>query len=71
MRRASGHAFLPDDSTLADPAIDVAPLAGTKQVTDAHLLNLAARHAMQFATFDGSLVRALAVASRNLFVVHD
>lgn len=53
------HAFLPDDSSLASPHIDLSTLVGPKQVTDFQLVNLAAQHRMQLATFDGSLLRSL------------
>lgn len=65
MRTTAGHAFLADDSSLADPMIGLAPLAGTKQVTDFHLLNLAARNGLSFATFDGALLRALSGDDRR------
>lgn len=69
MRRVAGHAFLADDSSLAEPVIDIARLAGTKQVTDFHLVNLAARHGMLLATFDGSLRRSLAMDDRRHVLV--
>ncbi|MGL5825105.1 MAG: hypothetical protein ACRCYU_09865 [Nocardioides sp.] len=65
VRRARGHRFLVDDSSLAQPQIDAGSLAGTIQVTDFHLVNLAARHGMRLATFDGALVRALSSADRR------
>lgn len=65
MRELPGCAFLKDDTSLAEPAIDVARLAGTKQVTDFHLVNLAARHGVVLATFDGSLKRSLFVDDRR------
>ncbi|MGV7591807.1 TA system VapC family ribonuclease toxin, partial [Mycobacterium kansasii] len=36
--------FVPDDSSLAEPSIDLVGLAGNKQVTDLHLVNLVAQH---------------------------
>lgn len=65
MRSASGHDFLADDSSLSDPVIGLGPLAGTKQVTDFHLLNLAVRNGLSFATFDGALLRALTADDRR------
>lgn len=59
MRRLDGHLFVPDDSSLAEPQIDTTRMAGSRQVTDFHLVNLAAVHKLALATFDGSLVRAL------------
>lgn len=70
LRKESGFRFLPDDSSLSDPAIDLGPMAGTKQVTDFHLVNLAARHSMRLATFDGSLLRSLVETDRgHVFVI--
>ena len=70
MREAPGHVFVPDFTSITDPVIDMGPLAGTKQVTDFHLLNLAARNSLRLATFDGSLLRAAAAADRGqLFII--
>lgn len=57
--------FLPDDSTLADPRIDLAGLAGHRQVTDLHLVNLAARHHAVLVTFDRRLPAALLGRDRD------
>lgn len=57
--RADARArFLADDSTLAEPAVDVTGLGGHRQVTDWHLLNLAARHDATVVTFDRSFTHA-------------
>ncbi len=58
-------AFLPDGSSLAEPAVDTAVLAGRQQVTDLHLVNLAARTGARLATFDASLITWLAPADRG------
>ena len=50
--------FIPDDSTLASPRVDLIGLGGHKQVTDWHLLNLAASHDAQIVTFDRRIARA-------------
>jgi len=72
MRQLPGHSFVVDTSSLAAPAIDVTFLAGTKQVTDFHLVSLAVGNSMQFATFDASLSRALAQSDRgHVFVLTD
>lgn len=55
-------AFLTDDSSLARAGVDLTGLAGHKQVTDWHLLNLAAAHGGQLVTFDVKIVRALTPA---------
>jgi uncharacterized protein len=70
LREAPGHRFVPDATSLGDPVIDLGPLVGTKQVTDFHLVNLAARAGMRLATFDGSLLRSLTEADRgHVFVI--
>ncbi|HTW14118.1 MAG TPA: hypothetical protein VMF51_03255 [Nocardioides sp.] len=51
--------FLTDDASLADADIDTTGLAGHRQVTDWHLLNLAARHDAVLVTFDRRLNRAV------------
>lgn len=71
LRDEAGFRFLPDGTSLAESAIDLGPLAGTKQVTDFHLVNLAARSDMRLATFDGSLLRSLAEADRGHVYVID
>lgn len=71
LREAAGHHFVPDTTTLGDPVIDLGPMVGTKQVTDFHLVNLAARNGMRLATFDGSLLRSLAEVDRGHVYVID
>jgi uncharacterized protein len=56
LRAVGSHRFLVDDVSMTDD--DVPPLVGHRQVTDAHLLALARRHAIRVITFDGG-VRAL------------
>ena len=65
LREETGFRFLSDNRSLADAEIDLGPLAGTKQVTDFHLINLAAQNGMRLATFDGSLLRSLVEADRG------
>lgn len=50
--------FLSDDSSLADADVDTTGLAGYKQVTAWHLLNLAVRHAGFLVTLDRKIARA-------------
>ena len=70
LREAAGHRFVSDATTLGEAVIDLRPLAGTKQVTDFHLVNLAAQNGMRLATFDGSLLRSLAAADQgHVFVI--
>jgi toxin-antitoxin system PIN domain toxin len=59
IRSLPAHRFIEDSASLADPTIDVQLLAGSSQVTDFHLVNVAARSSVVLATFDASLVRAL------------
>lgn len=65
LREAAGHRFVPDATTLSTAVIDLGRMVGTKQVTDFHLVNLAAQNGMRLATFDGSLLRSLAEADRG------
>jgi toxin-antitoxin system PIN domain toxin len=53
LRRAPGHRFLTDDVSMVDA--DLPPVAGHRQVTDAHLLTLARRHRTRVVTFDAGL----------------
>lgn len=71
LREAAGHQFVPDATTLGEAVIDLKPMAGTKQVTDFHLVNLAAQNGMRLATFDGSLLRSLSDADRGHVYVID
>jgi hypothetical protein len=50
------HRFWPDDLSLSDAFSRSAKrIAGHKQITDAYLLALAARHKASFATFDKAI----------------
>ncbi len=71
LRTEPGFRFLADDTSLAEAVIDLGPLAGTKQVSDFHLINLAAQHGMRLATFDGSLLRSLVDGDRGHVFVLD
>lgn len=51
--------FLSDDSRLVDPKIDTRGLIGHRQVTDMHLVNLAAAHGAVLVTFDRRIARSL------------
>lgn len=53
------HQYVPDPAGLSDAVIHIEQLAGTKQVTDFDLINLAASQGPRFLTFDGSARRAL------------
>ncbi len=54
LREHERHRFLPDDVSLADR--EIPPLAGYRQVTDAHLLAIARRHGTRLLTFDAAAV---------------
>lgn len=65
MRSLPGHAFLPDDSSLADPSIDASRMVTPNQVTDLHLVNLAARAGAVLATLDSAIPTYLAEPDRT------
>lgn len=65
LRAQKRHRFFTDGSTLADPAIDVSALVGHRQVTDLHLVELAASKGATLHTFDARLPAALAPADRR------
>jgi toxin-antitoxin system PIN domain toxin len=65
LRSAPRHAFLADDSSLAGPVIALDALATSSQVTDVHLVNLAAGAGAVLATLDRGIERMLAAADRR------
>jgi toxin-antitoxin system PIN domain toxin len=69
VRELDGHRFVPDDASLTTPTIGLGTLVGHRQVTDFHLVNLAAGHGMALATFDAKLVRSLADDDRRHVLV--
>lgn len=69
MRGAAGHVFLPDDTSLADPGIELTRFATSRQVTDAHLVNLCAVRSAVLATLDRGIVDALRPADRRFVVL--
>ena len=69
IRGLPGHAFVPDDASLADSAIALHALVGHRQVTDFHLVELATRHEMTVATFDARLRRSLTAPDRRHVLV--
>ena len=58
--------FLPDDSSLATAMIDLVCLVGFRQVTDLHLVNLAAYHNARLITFDRKVRAVLASDDQGL-----
>lgn len=59
LRRDPRWRFVGDDASLADAKIDLRGLPGHRQVTDLHLVNLAASHGMTLTTFDRGLPSSL------------
>jgi toxin-antitoxin system PIN domain toxin len=68
-RQHPRHQFIPDDGSLAAPGIALDRLAAWGQVTDLHLVNLAARHGAVLATLDRAIVDFLEPADRDHVVV--
>ena len=59
------HVFLVDDAPPTKPSISFSGLKGPKQVTDLHLVDLAARHNAVLTTMGGRMVQALASQDRR------
>jgi toxin-antitoxin system PIN domain toxin len=70
MRGIAGHAFLPDASTLAAPTITLSAVATARQVSGAHLVNLAAASGARLVTLDRGIEQMLTPKDReHVFVV--
>ncbi|MEZ5085771.1 MAG: TA system VapC family ribonuclease toxin [Tessaracoccus sp.] len=69
IRRVAGWSFLDDGASLAAASIDMRVLMGRRQVTDLQLVNLAAAHRTQLATFDAGIRDSLVPADRHLVSV--
>ncbi|WP_300681578.1 TA system VapC family ribonuclease toxin [Nocardioides sp.] len=69
MRRHARWTFLPDDTSPITARIDLSVLVGFRQVTDLHLVEVAARHGAVLATFDAGIVPVLAPRDRCHVVV--
>lgn len=65
LRALPGHTFVPDDSSLADPKIDLTRLVTHKQITDFHLVNLAAGSGTVLVTLDTAILTYLGNADRR------
>ncbi|MEZ3159346.1 TA system VapC family ribonuclease toxin [Microbacterium sp. BWT-B31] len=65
IRAAPGHRFLTDGASFADPSIDLSRVATSAQITDAHLVGLAAGARFVLATMDEALTEMLAPADRR------
>ena len=57
--------WVPDSTSLVDGLVDVRVLAGSRQVTDLHLVEIAARSSCVLATFDAALPTWLAPDDRR------
>ena len=65
LRALPGHRFLEDGSTLAQSHIDLSRAVSTGQVTDLHLVNLAANAGAVLATLDKAVMTYLAPQDRK------
>ena len=65
IRSVPGWTFLTDAVSLAAPVIDTRVLMGRQQVTDLHLVSLAATNDVQLATFDAALRDSLVPADQR------
>lgn len=65
LRTIPGHRFLADMTSLSNSRLDLGALVGSKQVTDFHLVNLAASSKAVLATFDRRLHDGLVAADRG------
>lgn len=69
VRSTPGHVFLPDASSLAEPTISLERLVTSRQVTDAHLVNVAAVSGAVLATFDRGIGNILMPSDRRFVFV--
>lgn len=69
LRRVQGWTFLVDSVSLAESQIDTRVLMGRRQVSELHLVELAASHGVRLATFDASLKTALVPDDQHLVTV--
>ena len=69
LRRVQGWTFLVESVSLAESHIDTRVLMGRRQVTELHLVELAASHGVSLATFDASLKTALVPDDQHLVTV--
>lgn len=60
-----GHAFLPDDASFVEARISLERLTSPRDVTDLHLVDLAARHGAVLATLDRGIPPLLASEDRR------
>ncbi|MGO1948906.1 MAG: TA system VapC family ribonuclease toxin [Mycobacteriaceae bacterium] len=65
LRSRPNAVFLPDNSTLSEPLVDLVGLSGHRQVTDLHLVNLAATNNALLVTFDHRIAPTLTTADQS------
>jgi uncharacterized protein len=65
LRAHRAWTFLSDESSLAQPLIDLTVMNSHRQVTDLHLLNLAVTHGALLATFDSRITPRLVPDDRH------
>ena len=65
LRAEPRREFIADHSTLAEPVIETTVVTGYRQLTNLHLVNLAATHGAVLATFDANLASWLAPPDRE------
>ncbi len=65
MRSVPGHLFIPDSTSLTSATISTAGLVASTQVTDVHLVNLAADSGAVLATLDKAIASYLDPADRH------
>ncbi len=66
VRSTPGHVFIPDESSLVSARVDLSRVATSRQITDAHLVNVAAGAGAVLATLDAGIAELLAPADRAL-----
>ena len=69
LRAVAAWSSWPDDVTFVEPRVNMTGLLGAQQVTDFHLLNLAARRGGRLVTFDARLRGSVASGDRDLVEV--
>lgn len=69
LRSQPGWRFLPDGSSFADSSLDLTVLMGRRQVTDLHLVDVAARSGARLVTFDAAILPTLHPSDRRHVLV--
>ncbi len=68
IRAAPGFVFIPDATSLDTPSVELL-VATSRQVTDAHLVNIAAQSGSVLATLDRAIPSMLESADRRHVIV--